>query len=325
LLDRILDGSLMPHGHCLLWRGDLLFLHLVGDFLTVLAYALIPFAIVYFIHKRDDLHFNWLTVLFAGFIAFCGMTHLVGMINIWHGFYFIEGLIKFLTGLISISTAYILWRLMPSFMKVPSIAMLKQRNQELEAVRAELEEANRTLEAKVKQRTHELEVQANTDTVTGIASRFSIIDTLKQCYLQFQRYQHSFSILMIDIDHFKQINDNYGHQIGDDVLHALAHRIEKTIRKTDSVGRYGGEEFLVILPETESDFALNLAERIRHDIETLKLADNLKVTCSIGVSAMLDGISQDELISRADKALYSAKNTGRNQVISYHKKHLEIE
>jgi len=197
MLDRIIDGSLMPHGHCLLWRWDLLFLHLGGDLLTVMAYSLIPFGIFYFLHKRKDLNFNGIAMLFGGFISLCGASHLAGLINVWHGYYFIEGVIKFSTGVISIVTAVCLWRLMPTLISIPSIDMLKQRNAELESLRTELEEANKSLEEKVKQRTQELERQANTDTVTGVASRFAIMDRLSRCYLEYQRYHRPFSILMM--------------------------------------------------------------------------------------------------------------------------------
>ncbi|MDC8832004.1 GGDEF domain-containing protein [Alteromonas gilva] len=318
MFDRIFDGSLMPHGHCLLWRGDLLFLHLAGDISTVLAYALIPVGIFYFIHKRKDIEFSWLALLFACFIAFCGASHLIGILNIWHGYYFIEGVIKLLTGIISIVTAIFLWRLMPSFIRIPSIEMLQERNAQLEAVRSELEEVNKTLEEKVKQRTLELERQANTDTVTGIASRYAIIERLQQCYSSFERYRRPFSILMVDIDHFKQVNDTHGHQVGDDVLHELAQCIFNNIRGSDTVGRYGGEEFLVLLPESNAAKSLELAERIRSEIEQLHMVNDIHVTASVGVSTITEGISCDVLISQADKALYAAKKLGRNGVIAYH-------
>lgn len=317
MLDRIFDGSLMPHGHCLLWRWDLLFLHLGGDLLTTVAYALIPFGIFYFLRQRNDLNFNGLAILFAAFIAFCGASHLAGLINVWHGYYFIEGVIKFLTGIVSIVTAICLWRMMPLFVKIPSIDMLKQRNEELEALRTELEESNKSLEQKVKQRTAALERQANTDTVTDVASRFAIMDKLNHSYLEYQRYQRPFSILMIDIDHFKDVNDTHGHQTGDHVLHDLAMCIASSIRKSDSVGRYGGEEFLVILPETPTTQAHELANRIRVAVEKITFTNDITITCSIGIATMTEDLSDDGLVSQADKALYKAKNSGRNQVISY--------
>ncbi len=322
MFDRLFDGSLMPHGHCLLWRWDLLFLHLGGDLMTVIAYSLIPFGIFYFLRKRQDLKFDGLAVLFASFIAFCGASHLAGLINIWHGYYFIEGMIKFATGIVSLVTAYFLWRLMPAFINIPSVKLLKQRNEELEHLRAQLEETNRSLEAKVKQRTLELERQANTDAVTGVASRFSIMNTLDRCYISYQRYFRPFSILMVDVDHFKHVNDNHGHQAGDEVLARMAKCISGSIRAADTVGRYGGEEFLVILPETPQSPAIELAERIRKSVEALDLPNDILITCSIGVSTITKGISDDDLISQADHALYTAKGAGRNQVVVFDKSRL---
>ncbi|MFS1703886.1 GGDEF domain-containing protein [Alteromonas sp. AMM-1] len=319
MFDRLFDGSLMPHGHCLLWRWDLLFLHLGGDLMTVVAYSLIPFGIVYFLRKRKDLKFDGLAALFAGFIAFCGASHLAGVINIWHGYYFVEGMIKFATGLVSIVTAFFLWKLMPTFISIPSLGMLKQRNEELERLRAQLEETNRSLEEKVKERTAMLEKQANTDAVTGVASRFAIMNTLSRSYITYQRYYRPFSILMVDVDHFKHVNDNHGHQAGDEVLAALAHCISETIRATDKVGRYGGEEFLVVLPETPQGAAVELAERVRKNIEQLALPQNISITCSIGVATITKDTTDDGLITQADKALYSAKHAGRNQVVVFDK------
>ena len=317
MLGRLFDGSLMPHGHCLLWRWDLLFLHLGGDVMTGIAYSLIPFGIFYFLRKRKDLEFDGLAVLFACFIAFCGASHLAGIVNVWHGYYFIEGAIKFATGLVSIVTAYYLWKLMPVFISIPSISLLKQQNQELESLKAQLEETNRSLEEKVKERTLQLEMQANTDPVTGVASRFAIMETLSANVQTFERYDRSFSILMIDVDHFKEVNDSHGHQAGDDVLASLAKSISSNIRTVDRVGRYGGEEFLVVLPETSEVAATELAERIRIAVENLLLPFDISITCSVGVSGIEKGISGDGLISRADHALYSAKRAGRNQVVVF--------
>ncbi|WP_338516772.1 GGDEF domain-containing protein [Alteromonas gracilis] len=317
MFERLFDGSLMPHGHCLLWRWDLLFLHLGGDIMTVIAYALIPFGIFYFLSKRQDIKFDGLAVLFACFIAFCGASHLAGIINIWHGYYFIEGAIKFATGTVSIATAYFLWKLMPVFINIPSVSMLKQRNEELEQLRAELEETNRSLEEKVKERTMQLEQQANTDAVTGVASRFCIMETLNHNCRLFDRYGRGFSILMIDVDHFKEVNDTHGHQAGDEVLSIMAECVSNNIRLVDAIGRYGGEEFLVILPETPQNIAIDIAERIRKGVEMLSLPSEIQITCSVGVSTMRKGMKDDGLINQADLALYTAKRSGRNQVVVF--------
>ncbi|MCB4437421.1 GGDEF domain-containing protein [Alteromonas sp. McT4-15] len=317
MFDRLFDGSLMPHGHCLLWRWDLLFLHLGGDLMTVVAYSVIPLGIFYFLYKRKDIKFDGLAALFACFIAFCGLSHLAGIVNIWNGYYFIEGAIKFATGFVSIVTAYYLWKLMPVFINIPSITMLEERNKALEELRAQLEEANHSLEEKVKERTLELEQQANTDAVTGVASRFCIMETLNHNCGLFERYGRPFSILMIDVDHFKDVNDTHGHQAGDEVLSLMAECISNNIRSVDAIGRYGGEEFLVILPETPQSIAIDLAERIRIGVEKLSLPFEIEVTCSVGVSTMTHGMSDDGLVSQADHALYTAKRSGRNQVVVF--------
>jgi diguanylate cyclase (GGDEF)-like protein len=133
------------------------------------------------------------------------------------------------------------------------------------------------------------------------------------------RYQESFSVLMIDIDHFKQINDEHGHPVGDVVLRDVAHLLKDTLRTVDAVGRYGGEEFLAVLPHTTSEEAVQTAERVRLRVEqhAFKVQDKvLKVTISIGVATYPGGHadSASTLIREADQALYRAKDAGRNRV-----------
>ena len=143
------------------------------------------------------------------------------------------------------------------------------------------------------------------------------METLSANVQTFERYHRSFSILMIDVDHFKEVNDSHGHQAGDEVLAELAKCISSNIRSIDIVGRYGGEEFVVVLPETPEEAATELAERIRLAVENLLLPFDITITCSVGVSGIEKGISGDGLISRADHALYSAKRAGRNQVVVF--------
>lgn len=136
------------------------------------------------------------------------------------------------------------------------------------------------------------------------------------------RYRHSISLLMIDIDNFKEINDTYGHQVGDELLRAIAGTIASDCRKIDSPSRYGGEEFALILPETKKENARVIAERLRYKIENLELEikDGPKVspTISIGIAALPnDAEGKDELIQKADKALYFAKNSGKNCVAEF--------
>lgn len=318
MLTLLFDGSFMPHGHCLLWRWDLLFLHFTGDLLTVIAYFLIPIALVYLVRRRDDLKFNHVFLLFAGFIAFCGMSHLMGLINIWNGYYYLAGILKFLTGIISIATAFVLWKLIPGIIAIPSATDLAKRNDELIKTREELEEVNENLERKIAERTNQLFVEANTDYLTGINNRRAILGHLQSAVERAKRYQRPCSIMMLDLDFFKQINDQYGHLVGDEILVLTSNAISDTCREVDYVGRYGGEEFLIVLPETSHNEALDLAERIRRNVATLKLDIPKQLTISIGVASLRleNGIDLNTFLKQADDALFKAKENGRNQVVS---------
>ena len=127
-----------------------------------------------------------------------------------------------------------------------------------------------------------------------------------------KRYSRSLSLIMLDIDNFKRVNDTYGHQFGDEVLAQVAKTIKSTVRESDVVGRYGGEEFIIVLPETDANEALVLAERIRKEIESFKYKDNISITVSGGISKLKENAEQ--LIYDADKLLYKAKHTGKNRI-----------
>jgi diguanylate cyclase (GGDEF)-like protein len=159
---------------------------------------------------------------------------------------------------------------------------------------------------------------ATTDSLTELANRKQIMADLSTNFEHYRRYASEFSILMIDIDYFKTVNDSHGHLIGDAVLVQLARILKKTLRIVDSAGRYGGEEFLVILGKTGIDEGLQTAERIRQAVEqhVFTCEDvSLHITISIGLTGAIaedkNGVS---LIGRADKALYEAKAAGRNRI-----------
>ncbi len=158
------------------------------------------------------------------------------------------------------------------------------------------------------------EKKAITDKLTGLFNR-SIIDTLIQVEIErAKRNNKPISILLFDIDHFKKINDTYGHDKGDYALKTIAEIARRTLRKSDYVLRWGGEEFLVILPETDLDGATKVAEKIRSNIENYNFKDIGKVTVSIGVTMLKMGEPLNNAIKRVDEALYAAKNKGRNRV-----------
>ncbi len=165
----------------------------------------------------------------------------------------------------------------------------------------------------------EIERLAITDGLTGLFNHRHFQERLTQEFNRLQRFSEPISLLLIDIDHFKKINDTYGHPVGDAVLKEVSENIKKTIRNIDIPARYGGEEFAVILLGTDTKGALNMAERLRKTVmNTSFSADNatFHVTISIGISTYPDaGRGKEEFIERADKALYHAKRSGRNQSI----------
>jgi diguanylate cyclase (GGDEF)-like protein len=318
LFNKIFDGSLMPHGHCLEWRHDLLFLYVGGDIATSLAYLIIPFALIRLVTLRKDLNFNWLFLMFAGFIFFCGLTHILAIVNIWHGYYYIQGVTKTITGLISMLTAIVLWRLLPDAVAIPSRSDLSEKITALQNAERALADANRVLESKVAERTKELQKLATTDALTGILNRGEIIRILTIEMERSTRHNLTLSVIMLDLDYFKSINDTFGHQAGDTVLIDTAKILHESNRKTDFLGRIGGEEFLIILPNTDAESAKLLAERYRIQVAEhyTKIADNnIHCTCSIGVAELAKGDVLNDFLSKADLALYAAKDNGRNCVM----------
>jgi diguanylate cyclase (GGDEF)-like protein len=168
----------------------------------------------------------------------------------------------------------------------------------------------------------QLDALARTDVLTGLPNRREILECLQAELERSARSGHPVSVLMLDVDHFKQVNDTYGHAAGDHVLQALAGAAHDSLRRIDSCGRIGGEEFLVLLPETDIDEASATAERLRLAIAEAKIIAEqhaLQVTVSIGVATHrpADPMPTPELLlQRADRGLYAAKKGGRNRVVS---------
>lgn len=166
-----------------------------------------------------------------------------------------------------------------------------------------------------------LEAQAITDSLTQVLTRRFCLERLNEEIERSRKFNYHFSLLMVDIDHFKGYNDRYGHLVGDAILREISKTIKENIRQIDLIGRYGGEEFLVILTETDKEQAKLAAERIRQAIEYkhIKVYDeDLKATISLGISTFPDDAQDAQvLIEKADQALYQAKQTGRNRVCEY--------
>ncbi|NWH05716.1 GGDEF domain-containing protein [Desulfobacter latus] len=181
--------------------------------------------------------------------------------------------------------------------------------------------------ARLKQELHsatkyseELEKKLNEDQLTSAKNRRAYDKKIQEEMDRFLRYKTIFSLLLIDVDKFKNINDTYGHAIGDRCLQEIIKRTQPLLRKNDMLARYGGEEFVVIMPETDTKSAMKVAEKIRRTIEKIEFLykkENVRLTVSIGVSCIKDGdTSPMDLFGRADMAVYKAKENGRNQVIT---------
>lgn len=313
IVDKFFDGSFMPQGQSFQWREDLLFLHVVGDLTTALAFIMITVVLVRLVIIRKDLRSNSLLLLFAASILFCGLTRIIDVLNIWYGYYYLEGVAKIVTGLLSIATAIVLWRHLSSLAALPSAMDMKNKMAELQQAQESLIESNSSLEAKVAERTKELERIAYRDSLTNLLNRREITRILDIEMERAQRQKTPLSLLMLDLDHFKNINDKHGHQVGDSVLKSCADSLLQCSRRTDFIGRIGGEEFVVLLPNTDYATALKLAERCRETIEKTS-SNGIQYTCSIGVAELEAGEQLEALMQRADEALYSAKDSGRNSV-----------
>lgn len=164
-----------------------------------------------------------------------------------------------------------------------------------------------------------IEQTATHDGLTQLLNRSEIMRLLGQEGARASRYQHALCVMMVDIDHFKRINDAHGHQMGDEVLRCVAQTIEQTIRRTDMAGRYGGEEFLIVTPQTSIDEAALLARRIHAAIKSMSVPCGDKAPIAVTVSVGVSGYSPatenlESLVSRADAALYQAKAAGRDRV-----------
>jgi diguanylate cyclase (GGDEF)-like protein len=186
-------------------------------------------------------------------------------------------------------------------------ADLARRSLEIHKINAELTVLN-----------NKLEKMATTDELTELSNRRHAMERLQEIWSTTQRYGQALSCVMLDVDHFKRVNDTYGHHVGDIVLHRIANILEKETRVGDLVSRHGGEEFLVICPNSNTEETCEMAERLRLMIEATSIATehtSLNITVSMGVAERGElTLHEDELLKKADDALYLAKSNGRNRV-----------
>ena len=197
------------------------------------------------------------------------------------------------------------------------ITELEERNTELQSMVQRLE----VTQAHVKEQNKELSYLATRDALTGCLNRRSFSEQFEVLFATSREDGSELSCIMVDLDHFKLVNDNFGHAVGDEVIKMLAEILKKNTRKDDLVARYGGEEFCLVLPGMSVDVAVKLAERIRlrvKDESTKRYADGPRVTASLGVASQLDNPADPGALNNlADEALYGAKQSGRNRVMSW--------
>ncbi len=184
---------------------------------------------------------------------------------------------------------------------------LKEANEKIRKLNEELAKANK-----------ELEKIATFDMLSGLLNRRSLDNKISIEIERALRLNIPLSGIMIDVDHFKQVNDNYGHQCGDRVIENIGKICNSQLRKYDYAGRYGGEEFFIILPNTTSEQALHIAERFKEDMESFSVmceGEPIKITVSMGIAQFSPDETRTMWIKRADQAMYRAKQTGRNRIV----------
>ena len=200
-----------------------------------------------------------------------------------------------------------------SLVSLDDVTQLREKELELKKM---LEALAKSRE-EIRRQNEELRALATRDSLTGCLNRRSFFERFEQHWKSAERYRHDLSVAMFDLDHFKSVNDNHGHSVGDAVLQKAAAALETTARDVDLVCRYGGEEFCVLLPHTDIEGAAQAAERFRQSITAIEMPD-LSVTASIGVSSIsLGATDAHTLLDQADKCLYMAKRNGRNQVVRW--------
>ena len=168
--------------------------------------------------------------------------------------------------------------------------------------------------AQLALKSRELELLSVTDRLTGLGNRNKLDERLADELARSRRNGTAFALVMLDIDHFKAVNDTYGHQAGDEVLAATAALLRQHSRATDVVGRWGGEEFMLLCPETDANGGMFLAEQLRACVEEARFPVIGRITASFGVAAFRPADDEEALLRRADDALYRAKGKGRNRV-----------
>jgi diguanylate cyclase (GGDEF)-like protein len=315
----------IEHFFILLILVSVLFVHLFVEFkISILNFYYIPIMVAgYLLGKRLAILYAFFTVLMVwvfilankgAYLALESQYELNVDLTMWGGFLILAGW----AGSLSENLREELWRV-----KLLQAELARDKD-DLKALNDRLNEANRKLEDKVTKRTEELEqsyeklkVASQTDPLTNLLNRRTCEEKFKYEINRYQRTKVPFSIILCDIDHFKNINDNYGHNTGDHVLVEVANILRENSRKTDINFRWGGEEFLILLPDTELEGGIIVGEKIREKIEAFEFecdGEELCATISLGVAEYEEEQLMEDCLKVADDRLYEAKNAGRNRL-----------
>jgi diguanylate cyclase (GGDEF)-like protein len=284
--------GLMPHGYCFLWNNWLTMLHAIPDTAIALAYFSIP-TIIFLNRDRASEEVRPLVLMFSAFILSCGVGHVLSVWNIWHGNYWVEGYWKVIIAVVSLATA---WQLR---LAVPAMMGFHQRLSETEII-------------------------ANTDRLTGLANRRGLEKAVHRFPLLDASAEGNKNVLMlIDLDHFKGINDTYGHSVGDHLLQSVAQVLNRQTRSTDIVARLGGDDFAILLIGCSLPRGNAIAESIRQGIAQITLegvsppnGQTTLVTASIGLRSVNSAQQQsfEAIFQQVDCLLYASKHLGRDRV-----------
>jgi len=281
--------ALMPHGYCFLWNIPLTLLHALSDGAIAIAYLSIP-AMMYIHRDRATSEVRLVIMMFAAFILFCGVGHMLSAWNIWHGSYWFEGTWKVGTAVISVLTAFKLWQTLPNIMGIHS-------------------------------KLTETELLANTDHLTGLRNRRGLEQAFKRLALMEATSGSRNILMLVDLDNFKQVNDTCGHEVGDRLLQTVSQTLTRHTRTTDVTARIGGDEFAIILVGCSVPRSYAIAETIRQAVAQITLEgvsplnqSDALVTASIGLLPISPGQSFQDVFRVVDGLLYTSKQEGRNRI-----------
>ncbi len=272
------EDGLLSQGDCFGWQPALIGLHVISDALVAMAFVSVPIALAVFVRDRQKVPFHSAFLAFSVFAVACGATHVMEIVDLWHPYYWLAGVTKAATAIASVVTAVLVIRLVPRALALPILH----------------------------------------DSLTGLCNRALFEDRIDHAVLVAARTKGCFGILFLDLGHFKQINDTYGHSVGDELLRAAGERIQRSLRAADTCARWGGDEFAVLLPDAGLDAAKIAADRICDALArpyVLNDGTELTITAAIGIGIFpLHGGSRETLLEYADGAMYGAKRSGKHRI-----------